>query len=245
MKQYLHKKTTFSGIDVIILAGGLGTRLRPIISDRPKVLAEVGGRPFLDMVIEDLFEMGFGRIILSVGHLKDQIKNHYAEKGILFAEEENPMGTGGGVKNAESLVQSDHLLVINGDSWIVGGADLSTFHDFHEEKNSLVTVALSRPRSEKDYGAIFLDENNKIVKFTEKNGGGKGHFLSAGIYLMKKNVFSRMPNGPFSLEVDFFPSLIGDPFYGFMIGGEVIDIGTPERYLSAQKIFKKDYLGPA
>ena len=244
MKQSLRKsqpknreKIVFSSIDVVILAGGLGTRLQSVIFDRPKVLADIGGRPFLDILIGDLSSMGFKRVILSVGHLKNQIKNRYAAKKILFAEEENPLGTGGGVKNAESFVKSPDFLVMNGDSWITGGVDLGALYDFHRKKNALVTVALTRPRKEKDYGAVFFSKDGKIVKFNEKSAGEGAHFLNAGIYFMKKTVFARMPRNSFSLETDFFPSLIGDAFYGFVLDGEAIDIGTPERYSLAQKLF--------
>ncbi|MDO8537077.1 MAG: nucleotidyltransferase family protein [bacterium] len=226
----------FSGIDVVILAGGLGTRLKSVISDRPKVLADVGGRPFLDILIKDLLKTGFERIILSTGHLKDKIKDHYAGKGIFFAEEESPLGTGGGIKNAEPLVQGENFLAMNGDSWIAGGVDLAALYDFHNKKNALVTIALTRPRSEKDYGAVFLDDDGKILAFNEKNKEEKDHFLNAGIYFMKKDVFSRMPSYPFSIESDFFPKLVGDGLYGFVVEGEVIDIGTPERYEAAKKI---------
>lgn len=227
-----------SNIDVVILAGGLGTRLQSVVSDRPKVMAEVGGRPFLDILIKQLSNNGLMRIILSVGHLKDQIKNYYAGKRILFAEEESPLGTGGGVKNAEQFVQSDHFFVMNGDSWLPEGINLPALHNFHKEKNALTTVALTQPRKEKDYGAVFLDKDKKINRFNEKQGYNENHFLNAGIYAMSKEVFSRMPEGNFSLETDFFPSLVGEAFYGLPVGGEVIDIGTPERYKLASKIFK-------
>ena len=129
-KLTLHKKKDASGrkrafpvLDIVILAGGLGTRLRPAVSGRPKVLAEIGGRPFIDILIENLLRVGMQRIIISVGYLKDHIKDYYAEQGILFAEEESALGTGGGLKNAVSLIRSDQCLVMNGDSWVAGGID--------------------------------------------------------------------------------------------------------------------------
>lgn len=225
-----------SDVDAIILAGGLGTRLYPSVSDRPKVLAEVGGRPFLDMLIENLLGAGVQRIILSVGYLKDHIKNRYARRGIFFAEEESPLGTGGGIKNAERFVKSDHFFVLNGDSWITGGADLRAIHDFHKKKNALATVVLARPRDEKDYGAVSLKSDGKISRFNEKTEEGRVHFMNAGVYIMNRKVFGLMPHGPFSVEADFFPRLIGGDFYGFPIDGEVVDIGTPERYMKAKEV---------
>ncbi len=235
------EERAFSNIDVVILAGGLGKRLRSAVSDRPKVLAEIAGKPFLDILIDNLLQKGFRRIILSVGYLAYQIKDRYAKRGILFAEEESPLGTGGGVKNTEALVESDHFFVMNGDSWMPEGVDLRALHDFHKKKNALATVVLARPREEKDYGAVFLDNEGKISRFNEKTKEENDHFLNAGVYLMSKEVFPRMPTGPFSIEVDFFPGLIGDAFYGFPANGEVVDIGTPERYKAAQeKFFSED-----
>lgn len=225
-------------IDVIVLAGGLGTRLRSVVSDRPKVLAEVGGRPFLDMLVNHLTDAGAPKIILSVGHLKDQIKDRYVERGVFFAEEESPLGTGGGLKNAERFLERDNVLVVNGDSWITGGVDLASFSTFHYERQALVTMLLAHPRTDKDYGAVIMDADNKISHFNEKEDHPREHFMSAGIYMMdKKRAFSLMPSGPFSLETDFFPKLVGKAFYGFPTDGEVVDIGTPERYEAAQSKF--------
>jgi D-glycero-alpha-D-manno-heptose 1-phosphate guanylyltransferase len=225
------------GIDVIILAGGLGTRLRSVIADRPKVLADVGGKPFLDLLVRSLEDHGVGRIILSVGYLKEQIKARYTSQHIFFAEEESPMGTGGGVKNAEPLLASDDVLIMNGDSWIAGGVDLQAFLDFHREKGALVSMMLASPRTDKDYGVVMLDADQKIAHFNEKQDHPGEHFMSAGVYAVRRTAFDRMPNGVFSLETDFFPKLVGEAFYGFPVKGDLIDIGTPGRYEAAQQIF--------
>lgn len=234
-----HKSTlhSFSGVDVVILAGGLGTRLRPAVSDRPKVMAEVGGRPFLDILIGNLRKAGFRRIILSVGHLKDQIKRYFIGKRILFVEEEQPLGTGGGLKNAEPLIASEHFFVMNGDSWIAGDIDFQALHDFHKAKNALATAILVRPREEKDYGAVFLGDDQKVQRFNERARENKEHFMNAGIYCMKKDALAYLPSGTSSLETDFFPRLVGGEFYGFPVEGELVDIGTPERYKLANRIF--------
>lgn len=225
--------------DVLILCGGKGIRLRSVVSERPKVLAEVGGGPFLDILIEELSRTGFKKIILSVGYLKEQVKDRYAPRGIFFAEEESPLGTGGAIKNAEPLITSDHFLVMNGDSLVLGGIDLTKLYMFHVDKNALATIVLARPRTEKDYGAVLLENNAKIKSFDEKQNRGESHFMNAGVYMMSKEIFSRMPMSPFSLESDFFPTLIDDALYGFPVDGEVIDIGTPERYVRAKEVFKK------
>lgn len=235
-----NRSSNLSDVDVVILAGGLGKRLRSLVSDRPKVLAEVGQRPFLDILINYLRNTGFSRIILSIGYLKDQIKERYANQGILFAEEETPLGTGGGIKNAQELIRSKNFFVMNGDSWIPSGVNMNMIHNFHKDKKALATVVLSSPRIQKDYGVVFLDKENLISHFNEKSKEEGTHFLNAGIYLLNQELFSRMSQTPFSLESDFFPSLIGEAFYGFPIEGEVVDIGTPERYVEAQQKFSGD-----
>jgi D-glycero-alpha-D-manno-heptose 1-phosphate guanylyltransferase len=225
-------------VDVVILAGGLGTRLRSVVSDRPKALADIGGRPFLDILIEQLSAVQAPRIVLSVGYLKEQIKAQYAKQGVFFAEEETPLGTGGGLKNAYQLLEHDRVLVMNGDSWFSHPIDLAAFQEFHMSKNALVSMLLSRPRSEKDYGAVLLADDSKIRGFNEKNQKIESeHFMNAGVYMMDKRAFNLMPEGAFSLENDFFPKLVGKNFYGFPIDAELVDIGTPERYANAEKIF--------
>lgn len=170
-----------------------------------------------------------------------QIKSNYNGLGIFFAEEKEPLGTGGAIKNAESLVESDHFVVMNGDSWIKGGVDWNAFMDFHKDKRSLVTLSLVSPRTQEDYGAVFLNKEAKIEGFNEKEHQEKEHFMSAGIYCMDKAVFSRMSTGSFSIEHDFFPKLVGQSFYGFPIKGELVDIGTPERYIKANEVFGPTY----
>jgi len=119
----------------------------------------------------------------------------------------------------------------------VGGINFSALHDFHKENNALATVMLVEPRKEKDYGAVFLGNDQKIDRFNEKADEDKKHYMNAGVYCMRKDAFSHMPDGAFSLETDFFPSLVSDKkdFYGFPVDGVLIDIGTPERYKLAQK----------
>ncbi|MBI2033739.1 MAG: NTP transferase domain-containing protein [Candidatus Liptonbacteria bacterium] len=230
-------------IDAVVLCGGLGTRLQGILPGRQKVVMKVGSQPFLGTLLDRIFSQGVGRAVLCVGHLKEQVIDYILHKKIkhsewgeiVFSEEEKPLGTGGAIKNAESKITSDHFFVMNGDSWIEGGIDLHKLHDFHKKKNTLATVVLARPRKEKDYGAVFLKEDGKIGGFNEKANENRTHFMNAGVYLMEKKSFELMPEGPFSLENDFFPKLVGGAMYGFPVEGELIDIGTPERYRLANK----------
>lgn len=224
---------------VIILCGGLGTRLRPLISDKPKVLAKIGDRTFLDILINNTSSYGFKNIILCIGHLKDHIKKHfdyccndyynYNDYNIKFSEESEPLGTGGALKNAELLIDSDPFIVTNGDS--ICDINFKEFINFHIDKKALLSMALARSSIPKDYGTVVLDNSSKIINFNEKSVDNNNALINAGIYIMQKDIFSYMPKQKtFSLEYDLFPKLCNDRFYGFMIKGEIIDIGTPERY---------------
>ncbi len=222
-------------IDVVILCGGLGTRLRPVILDRPKVLAKIGEKTFLDILIGELTEQGFRNIILCVGYLKDKIKDHFQyerDYNISFSEEEEPLGTGGALKKARPLIKSDPFMVLNGDS--ICKINFRDFYGFHVSKKASLSMVLVRTKEAKDFGSVVLDKSQRITSFKEKVAGRDESLINAGIYIMQKDIFSLMPEEKhFSLEYDFFPKLIEDKCYGFITDNELIDIGTPERYEKA------------
>lgn len=222
-------------IDVVILCGGLGTRLRPVVSDRPKVLAKIGEKTFLDILIDNATNQGFKNIILCVGYLKRQIKNHFdcgKDYNIMFSEEEEPLGTGGALKKAKPLIKSNPFVVMNGDS--ICNINFHDFYDFHVNKKATLSMALVRTKAAQDFGSVILDESQRITSFKEKVVSKDECLINAGIYLMQKDVFSYMPDeNRFSLEYDFFPRIIEERCFGFIIEDELIDIGTPERYKKA------------
>src|SRR3989344_3873475 len=156
-----------SDIDVFILSGGVGTRLRSVVHDRPKVLAEIGGRPFLDILLEDLFLWGFQKIHLGVGHMKEHIIDQYqSDPRILFSEEEKALGTGGAVKHAAPLFTSEHVLVMNGDSFCE--VDYRRLYEFHLKRKALMSIVLTRASDRTDAGNVIIDEKKRIVNFKEK-----------------------------------------------------------------------------
>lgn len=231
-------------VDAVILCGGMGTRLQSIVSDYPKALAPIAGRPFLDILLERLYGHGLRRIILCVGHLKEHIKRHVAASThsavseILFSEEEELLGTGGGLKRAECLLQSESVFVMNGDTFCK--VDFSELYQFHCERRAALSMVLVKNEGGDDgeYGSVVVGEEQRITGFREKNSIGEAALRSAGIYLMQKGIFSRMEDGNFSLENDFFPHMVADgDCYGFITDGTFIDIGTPERYELANQIF--------
>jgi len=227
-----------SECDCVILCGGLGKRLQSIVHDVPKVMAQVDGRPFLDLIIEFLKSQNIKRIVLCTGHKADLIENYYREQdfGLMidFSTEHEPLGTGGALKNAHEVILSDPFFVLNGDSFL--SVDLQAFLDFHMEKKSIASMLVTEVNDSKDFGNLEIDENQQVVDFREKGIGTKKQLVNAGIYCFSQTVFSCMPElKKFSLENDFFPKLIGNKFYGYCTDKEFMDIGTPERYESVKQ----------
>ncbi|TRZ96043.1 hypothetical protein D4R78_01905 [bacterium] len=229
-------------IDVLILCGGLGRRLSSCVNDRPKVLAEISGIPFLEILLDNILQSNFKNIILSVGYLKEQIKEHFCCRPnyrIKFSEEKALLGTGGAVKKARALIKSNSFVVMNGDS--ICKIDFNEFYDFHMTKKAILSIALVHSETCEDYGLVTLDALNKIKSFREKVSEGKTGLISVGIYLMQKDIFTYMPHEKyFSLEQDFFPKIIKERCYGFVSNGKLIDIGTPARYKRAVNLLRKD-----
>ncbi len=227
------------GIDVVILSGGLGKRLQSVVEDRPKPMAEIGGRPFLDILIDYLAGAGFRRCILCIGYMGDFIKRYYQNrKGLLqiiFSEEKAPLGTAGAIKNAERFTSTSPFLVVNGDSYC--DVDLKRFLGFHLETKALASIVLTSIEDAGDYGNVTLGEQQRIINFAEKAGCQKGGFISAGIYLFQREILSLIPaNQKYSLEEELFPAIVNKEFYGYIGEKALIDIGTPQRYRKADRL---------
>lgn len=219
-------------IDVVILCGGLGTRLSPILKDRPKGMVEIGGRPFLDILIKFISSFGFKRFILCTGHKSEYIKNHYLNKKDLleyvFSIEPKPLGTAGAIKNAAPLIQSNPFMGFNGDSFC--SINLKNFLDFHISKKLIASIALTSKQEKNDYGSVQLNPKNEILNFCEKKSSELFNHTNAGIYAFNKEIFQYIPSPKkSSLEQDIFPSLIKKGVSGFQTNQPLFDIGTPER----------------
>lgn len=232
-------------MDVIILCGGLGKRLQSVVSDKPKPMAEIGDRPFLDILIDYIASYGFRRFILCIGHKSDVIKKYYyqgknSSLDILFSEEKELLGTAGAIKNAEKLILSDPFLAMNGDSFCQ--VELDKFVDFHIAKKALATIVLTKIEENKDCGLVVISSSGKIKSFTEKtkiDDSGSG-FVNAGIYIFQRDILSLIPKDKnYSLEYNLFPAIIEKGIYGYTTRANLIDIGTPERYEKAKKYLAK------
>lgn len=231
---------TYNQTDVLILCGGQGSRLKKIVYDRPKPMAEINGNPFLDILINQVASYGFNRFILCTGYKAEFIEDYYhtSEKQIeiVFSKEKTPLGTGGAIKNAESVIKTSPFLVLNGDSFCP--VDLKLFVDFHKNKHAHLSVVVTRADNNVEFGSLLLDESKRIIRFEEK-ATNELSYINAGIYLFEKEVLSNIPeNTKFSLENELFARLIGSDFFGFETEEKLIDIGTPVRYEEAKKYIK-------
>ena len=224
----------------VILAGGLGTRLRPVAADRPKVLAEVQGRPFLVYLLDQLESFGIREVVLCTGYLGGQVRARFGEAygplRLLYSQESSPLGTGGALRLALPLIQSDPVLVMNGDSFY--DTDLNAFFTWHEERGAMATMLLVEVEDMRHYGRVDLGGDSLIVGFVEKDGQEGRGWVNSGIYLVSRFGLETLQVGePFSLERDVFPSWIGKEFYGYRGEGYFLDMGTPEGYALAESFF--------
>ncbi len=223
----------------LVLAGGFGTRLRPLSCSRPKTLFSLANQPIIDYALQSLAEGGVETVILSIHYMADKIVRYLGptkyDMDILISREQRPLGKGGGVKNAEDMLKGEPFIVINGD--IIADLDLRRFISFHEEKGGLATIALHRVTDPSRYGSVELDREERITRFVEKpmQGMAPSNLINAGIYVLEPEVLEYMPPGKrFDTEVDVFPVLAQErKLFGFEFHGYWSDIGVPEEYLNA------------
>ncbi len=226
--------------EAVILAGGLGTRLRSVISDLPKAMAPVNGKPFLHYLIQYLQINGVHRIILSVGYLHEKISawcnGRYPGIEIAYALEETPLGTGGGIRLALQDTKHKDILVINGDTFF--DFDIPAFTEFYSEKKSDCAIALKPLEKFSRYGCVTTDDKNQITGFLEKGYHERG-YINAGVYLINKFSFlDETTEGNFSFEKDYLEKNVNSlKFYGKDFDGYFIDIGIPEDYERVQSDF--------
>ncbi|MDY6842955.1 MAG: nucleotidyltransferase family protein [Thermodesulfobacteriota bacterium] len=228
-------------ITVTILAGGLGTRLRSVIAHQQKVLAPIGGRPFLSFILDKLVQTGFRNVILCTGYKAHEVMAtfgyRYKELSIQYSCEPEPLGTGGTLRYASPLITSESTLVMNGDSYIE--SDLNAYIDWFFKKEKQATLLVTKVNDTSQYGKVDMDNDGLITGFYEKNSRiGKG-LVNAGVYLFRTSLIHTIPhNIPLSLEKDFLPTLVGKKLYGYYCEGTFIDIGTPETYAMSEVFFK-------
>lgn len=228
MRSILEEVTT-----AVILAGGLGTRLRSMVSDRPKPMADISGRPFLDYLVERLLSYRISKIIVCVSYMKENIISYFGEKyddKIQFSIEETPLGTGGALAKASELLPlSSSALVLNGDTFLP--VDYTELRKFHESNCADMTLVLARS-SNPQFGGVVIDEHFRLIEFGSTQS--KSGLVNAGVYWIKKSTFDLLPKGKeFSLEKEFLPRFVKQAkVYGFISEKMFVDIGTPQSYMA-------------
>ncbi|MGZ3723698.1 MAG: nucleotidyltransferase family protein, partial [Bdellovibrionales bacterium] len=218
---------------VLILAGGLGTRLSKVLKDLPKPMAPIAGRPFLEYQIEFLRRQGFRKFTLLTGHLSDSIKNHFGDGksfgvDIDFSVEHEPLGTGGAIRQAMEASTDQEFLVLNGDSLFA--ADLTRFLNFAKPP---ISIALKYTEDLSRFGSVTIDKEFNVTRFQEKTDSAREGYINAGVYFISRDALTLMPKGKFSFETEVMMPL-ANQLKGIPCGGLFVDIGTPESFIWSQ-----------
>jgi mannose-1-phosphate guanylyltransferase len=225
-------------VQALVLAGGEGTRLRPLTYTTPKPVMPLAGRPFLSFMLDWLNGHGVDEVILSCGFMSEGVKrvlgDIYDGMRLRYVIEEEPLGTAGPVRLAlDEGVLAERLLVLNGD--VLTDVDLSAELAQHERTGARVTLALQPVEDTASYGVVLTDEDGRVAQFIEKaDGEPPTNRINAGAYVVEREVVETIPAGrAVSFEREVFPRLVGHGLHGYAAEGYWIDIGTPDRYLEA------------
>ena len=225
-------------MQALVLAGGEGTRLRPLTYTTPKPVMPLAGRPFLSFMLDWLHDHGVDEVILSCGFMSDGVKrvlgDIYDGMRLRYVIEEEPLGTAGPVRLAfDEGVLEERLLVLNGD--VLTDVDLTAELAQHESSGASVTLALYPVDDTASYGVVLTDDEGRVTQFIEKvEGEAPTDRINAGAYVIERDVVETIPAGrAVSFEREVFPALVGNGLHGYAAEGYWIDIGTPERYLEA------------
>jgi mannose-1-phosphate guanylyltransferase/phosphomannomutase len=229
-------------VKAVVMAGGEGTRLRPMTANQPKPMLPVVNRPIMEHVLRLLRRHGLTETVVTVQFLASIVRNYFGDgedfgMSLQYATEETPLGTAGSVKNAEDALRDGPFLVISGDA--LTDIDLSGLIKFHQDNGALVTVALARVPDPLEFGIVILDEDGKIQRFLEKPTWGQvfSDTVNTGIYVMEPEVLQHVPAGQVvDWSADVFPKLLenGAPLYGWIADGYWEDVGSHESYIKAQ-----------
>ncbi len=223
----------------LVLAGGFGTRLRPLSCSRPKALFPIANKPLIDYTLESLSDADVETVILAVYYMAESLVRYLGPTkynlGILYSREQRPLGTAGPIKKAKDMLNGDTFMVMNGD--LLTDFDYKRLINYHEEKGGIATVALTQVNDPYRYGSVELDWEGRITRFVEKPEFGKApsNLINAGIYLMEPEIFDYIQDGRKTrIETEIFPKLAEEQqLYGFESHGFWMDIGEPIDYLGA------------
>jgi D-glycero-alpha-D-manno-heptose 1-phosphate guanylyltransferase len=223
-------------MEAIVLVGGLGTRLSGVLDGVPKPMAPIAGRPFLEILLNQLARSGCTRAILSVGHLHEAIEKHFGAewRGMIvdYAIESAPLGTGGAIRAALARAREENLLVLNGDTYL--RADYADMMRFQSAQPAQLTMVVTHQPDVSRYGGVMLDAD-RVVGFEEKGRSGPG-WINAGAYVVRRDLeWPSSLAGRFSFETDFLvPGITRLRPAAYKVDGLFIDIGVPEDLARAQ-----------
>ncbi len=243
------KPAVLAGLEVAVLAGGQGTRLRGVLHDRPKVLAPIAGRPFLDHLLAALALAGVERVVLCLGHLADKVIAHLQEQSLPLAVdwvvEPQPLGTAGALRFARPQLRGNRVLVINGDTWL--GFDLPDLVAQFDGGPAQGALVYTEVPDIARYGGLDLDTGGHVAAFREKDPDRTGPgIINGGVYLLSAALLDRLAAGTAtSLERDFLEKLPAGSLMAYRASGPFIDIGTPESLTGAADVIGRAVFGRA
>jgi NDP-sugar pyrophosphorylase family protein len=228
------------GIDVVVLAGGLGTRIKGVLGDTPKVLAPINGRPFLDHLLNHLATLGAGRAVLSLGHLAGKVLDHLAATPsplpVATVIEPAPLGTGGALRLVSSELTSDPVMLLNGDTWLE--VDFAAFLAAHRQAGRLCSILCVAVADVSRYGRVEIAADGSLAAFTEKDPAFAGPgWINGGAVLFSREALALLAAsvGP-SIERDFLATLPPGSIHAHQASGTFIDIGTPASLAEAPSL---------
>jgi NDP-sugar pyrophosphorylase family protein len=227
------------GVTAAILAGGLGTRLRPALPGLAKALAPVGGRPYVDLLLEQIAQAGISSAVLLVGHLAGQVRDALGDQRcgvrLAYSVEDAPLGTGGALAHARPLLRGRTVLLLNGDSHC--GMSLAAFLRWHSRRRAEATMALARVADAGRYGQVEA-AGGLVTRFAEKGPSTGPGWVNAGVYAIEPHLIDALPGGVYSLERGVFPLWVREGMLAaYRSSGALLDIGTPESYGQAEAHF--------
>ncbi|MBE7718214.1 MAG: nucleotidyltransferase [Lacrimispora celerecrescens] len=234
-------------MQAILLAGGLGTRLRSVVSDRPKPMALIGDKPFMEYVVAELIRNGVKSIIFAVGYKGSMVEEYFKDGSkwgihVSYAYEEELLGTAGAIKNAGAKVTEDQFLVLNADTFY--RIDYSRLTSIGKERGLDMALVLREVPDVSRYGQAVL-EDGWLKTFNEKTDEKRRGTINGGIYYLKRELLDEIPQGKVSLEQDMIPKWLseGKKLGGFVSDGYFIDIGIPEDYYRFAEDVRKHLTG--
>lgn len=245
----MNKHISAVNIPAIILAGGLGTRLRDVVKDLPKPMAPVNGKPFLHYVFAYLKQQGVSRAILSVGYKSEIIMDYFGDNyngiSVMYMEEAEPLGTGGGIYHAATLCDED-AFILNGDTFF--DVNLKDLYSFYNQQNADIALSLKPMKNFDRYGTVEVDSDGRITRFAEKQMMQQG-LINGGVYLLSKDCFHKIEElrgsllpKKFSFEKEVLEAYVDKlQFSGRAFDNYFIDIGIPEDYTKAQNDFRERF----